>query len=920
MKSKNFQDDEISGLVPEAGAIFMSNCATLEECFERKLFGLPSSYADFVREVKTGMILFLFEYENRKLYGVFEASSDGEMNIVPHAFSSTGKKFPAQVRFKTIWQCHPLNENEFYDFIKENYFTRNKFHFGLSGDQITGLLELFDVRNVEVSEVQDTARTKKRCNKHLSGNEEMEKGRLRSRRKLSHGNSHLVDKQPTSTLCNNIDNYEVLVTPSSMVSRTGCSSLEHEFGMSSFGWGRKPSMSRKEPENLKPSSKNLGDLIPLSLPSSVSYYNEPVMYIEKPENLELPTQDLRANPGEFIPLSFTANKPHMYREEPENLNHPSQDLRTNLGDFIPSSLTANEPSMHNNLKHPSQDLRTNLGDFVSLSFTANKPSLYKQEPKNLKHRSHDLRTNLGDFKRLSLTANEHGLHKQEPENLKHPSQDLRTNIGDFIPLSFTANEPSLYRQESENLKHPSRDLRTNLGDFIPLSFTANEPSLYGEESENLKHPSQDLRTNLGDFIPLSCTANEHSLHKQEPENLKHPSQDLRTNFGDFLPLSFTANEPSLYRQDLENLKHPSQDLRTNIGDFIPLSFTANEPSLYREELENLKHSSQDLRTNLGDFIPLSCTVNEPSLYRREPENLKHSSQDHRTFLRDFIPSSLTANEPSLYGEDPENLKQSSQDLRTNLRGFEPVSFSDTVSDYHGTASGDSVAKERVSVFARLGKVSESDRQDNSVFTRLQRRNYKRKKKITNAKSTVQAKKDNSQGEISVETSSDTLQENDRWKTLIRELVVSTQNHDEYHFKKDKMLKERGLTEERDSADDHWKALMREPVPSVENRECEDNFKKGTKRDPTEESESVGRSKRKPEHRPRRKLIRPSFYKSSEVKDSCSYSSVNEQLPCQESSVGKANNGQCDETGECNRIDGEEDVAPVISPSHCKGDD
>ena len=97
MKSKNFQDNEISGLVPEAGAIFMSNCATLEECFERKLFGLPSSYADFVGEVKAGMILFLFEYENRKLYGVFVASSDGEMNIVPDAYSFTGKKFPAQV-------------------------------------------------------------------------------------------------------------------------------------------------------------------------------------------------------------------------------------------------------------------------------------------------------------------------------------------------------------------------------------------------------------------------------------------------------------------------------------------------------------------------------------------------------------------------------------------------------------------------------------------------------------------------------------------------------------------------------------------------------------------------------------------------------------------------------------------------------
>lgn len=97
MKSRKFQDNEMCGLIPESGAIFLSNSSTLEECFERRLFGLPSTYADFVREVKAGMILFLFEYENRKLYGVFEASCDGGMNIVPNAFGSSGRTYPAQV-------------------------------------------------------------------------------------------------------------------------------------------------------------------------------------------------------------------------------------------------------------------------------------------------------------------------------------------------------------------------------------------------------------------------------------------------------------------------------------------------------------------------------------------------------------------------------------------------------------------------------------------------------------------------------------------------------------------------------------------------------------------------------------------------------------------------------------------------------
>lgn len=58
-----------AGRLPKYGAIFMSNRSTIEECFERKLFGLPASLTNFVRGVKVGMLLFLFEYEKRKLYG-----------------------------------------------------------------------------------------------------------------------------------------------------------------------------------------------------------------------------------------------------------------------------------------------------------------------------------------------------------------------------------------------------------------------------------------------------------------------------------------------------------------------------------------------------------------------------------------------------------------------------------------------------------------------------------------------------------------------------------------------------------------------------------------------------------------------------------------------------------------------------------
>lgn len=87
----------VHGLLPEHGAIFMSNARTKRECLRKKLFGLPSSLSKFVKNVKAGMFLFLFEYEKRELHGVFKAASDGEIDIVPAAYGSSGKRFPAQV-------------------------------------------------------------------------------------------------------------------------------------------------------------------------------------------------------------------------------------------------------------------------------------------------------------------------------------------------------------------------------------------------------------------------------------------------------------------------------------------------------------------------------------------------------------------------------------------------------------------------------------------------------------------------------------------------------------------------------------------------------------------------------------------------------------------------------------------------------
>ncbi|KAI0497003.1 hypothetical protein KFK09_023329 [Dendrobium nobile] len=135
-----------------AGAIFMSNRETKLECLQRKLFGLPLSKSRFLKQVKAGMILFLFEHEERKLYGVFEATSDGALNIIPDAFRSTGQSYPAQILFKRIWMCKPLCEDEFRSAIEENYYSPNKFHFGLSYEQVIKLTHLFYSRKINIKQ------------------------------------------------------------------------------------------------------------------------------------------------------------------------------------------------------------------------------------------------------------------------------------------------------------------------------------------------------------------------------------------------------------------------------------------------------------------------------------------------------------------------------------------------------------------------------------------------------------------------------------------------------------------------------------------------------------------------------------------------------------------------------------------------
>eukprot|EP00249_Psilotum_nudum_P022924 c28694_g1_i2 orf=130-2562(-) len=125
-----------------AGVIFGCTQATIRECLENQIFGLPATHFAYVRNVSHGMRLFLFNYDDKRLHGVFEAASCGEMNINPYSWTQGGSgrtRFPAQVRVCISRQCQPLPEKVFKESIIDNYYTDSHFSFELDHIQ-TGLL------------------------------------------------------------------------------------------------------------------------------------------------------------------------------------------------------------------------------------------------------------------------------------------------------------------------------------------------------------------------------------------------------------------------------------------------------------------------------------------------------------------------------------------------------------------------------------------------------------------------------------------------------------------------------------------------------------------------------------------------------------------------------------------------------------
>lgn len=87
------------------GFIFLCNKWTERECLEDLLFGMVEKRKKDVLKIRRGDSGFLYNYNSRKLHGIFEAIGNGGYNVEPNAWKG---RFPAQVRVRWKERHKPM--------------------------------------------------------------------------------------------------------------------------------------------------------------------------------------------------------------------------------------------------------------------------------------------------------------------------------------------------------------------------------------------------------------------------------------------------------------------------------------------------------------------------------------------------------------------------------------------------------------------------------------------------------------------------------------------------------------------------------------------------------------------------------------------------------------------------------------------
>ncbi|KAL3146674.1 hypothetical protein ABBQ32_000902 [Trebouxia sp. C0010 RCD-2024] len=93
------------------------------------------------------MPIFLFNYTDKMMHGIFRAITPGTLNINPQGWTSISHtphtRYPAQVRVEWFEKCHPIVDRDFKEAIHEAFFTDRQFNYQLTASEARKLCNMF---------------------------------------------------------------------------------------------------------------------------------------------------------------------------------------------------------------------------------------------------------------------------------------------------------------------------------------------------------------------------------------------------------------------------------------------------------------------------------------------------------------------------------------------------------------------------------------------------------------------------------------------------------------------------------------------------------------------------------------------------------------------------------------------------------
>ncbi|KAF5729349.1 hypothetical protein HS088_TW21G01514 [Tripterygium wilfordii] len=252
--------------------IFGCKHCTIKECYSKQLLGLPSPHFSYVKNINPGLPLFLFNYSDRRLHGIFEASSHGKLNIDPYGWTDGSDEtlFAAQVRFRIRMQCLSLTEAEFGPIIADNYYEANLFWFELDRNQTDKLISLFSSSPIATATVDlgrgssqydlGLDREKPRLEAIVSNNEARNNEYKAGHTNPSSGLSCASVVECTSTINRNTDHSEAVCEHTCSSAAGGINISLPQKSWSSLFKSRTDPITQKEIEDSKLQAGQLSDI------------------------------------------------------------------------------------------------------------------------------------------------------------------------------------------------------------------------------------------------------------------------------------------------------------------------------------------------------------------------------------------------------------------------------------------------------------------------------------------------------------------------------------------------------------------------------------------------------------------------------------------------------------------------------------